>query len=635
MKPEKITGSEVAVPGPAQRATSLTESLPSIGEWFWVTVQEREDDEEEEFQFSVRKFARTKTNRRKRKGSTKPVKRIAEYLMCVEHVASNHVKFNYHKGEYENGVSLSFEDCMKYCRPAPEWRTALENQLEAVKQEMARQTRLLYDEAQKANALPPTNTQFAPTESSPFALAVRTLDPAKEKRTLERLKAKIPVVSKRIKDLAKEQAGLAQMLMLPELNNLYAMQKKLHVVEDKIFTLEVYAGLQEKVKQIADGAPAPADTKITVRQSLLFMDEETLFDFDQGGMDFERLEDFDEWVVKPESMARILPEQRGIVAFRVRRHEKDYGIPTTLWQAWANAEKNMLNFETYLLIRNGERAYRIASSVDFQPRLIPLKDEFGNAFTEVETSRHNFKAGKRDPDIVHRITPDHFDYDEHAEKLRDHLKQYNRVVVLLQGLLDRSECFHPHPPVNLAEQENMINWLNLVRDEEGALGAGSLSQTWEEYRDRCNSTLEPGDFIHTSYQDGRRRHYDAFKGTSNIWTVYKRRNGNKGDVVPYRSTGQGQHHRVETKGRPEEDCVGKDGVEVRWKASELYSYKIHDDYETTYRMWIPLDKVFNVMAYQPGNYKQFLCDRTQKGKYLKWAAPLLSAEKWHQETSTL
>jgi hypothetical protein len=614
------------------KTESIESGLPKIGEWFWVRVEEDPSDT------IYRHAGRHISKRRGKKRKAEP--KFHEHLMCVEHVASNHIQFNRIERESEYTEQISFQDFMMNCRPAPEWRVALENRMEEVRQEMEAQTRRLYEDAQKANALPPSNTQFTPTESAPFALAIRTLDPAKEKGRLTRLKKKIPEVVKSIELLAKEQAGLAKGLMLSELNNLYAMQKKLRVVEDKIFTLEVYAGLQEKVKQIADGEAAGPDTKITVRQSLLFMDEETLIDFDKGGMDFRNLRDFDEWVAKPESMARVLPEPRGLVAFRVRRDEKDYGIPETIWDAWAHMEMNKLNFATYLLIRNGQKVYRIASAVDFQPRLIPLKGEFDDAFSETHTVKYGGWTGGKDnryiPDEKEttRIAPDNFDYDTHAEKLRNHLKQYNRVVVLLQGLLDRSEVFHPHPPINLADQNDMLEWLNLIRDEEGALGAGTLSKTWEEYRDASNAGLEKGDFIYSDYYDHRRRPFQT-KDRPRIIQVKKIRCGNKGDVVQphYTRSGYGGHD-----GRREKECVGIAGVEIEWDGGVRTIYpRWGSSHEKSYtgRMWIPLEYVFNLMAYQPGDYKQFLCDRTQKGKYLQWAGALLSAEQWHPKMSKL
>lgn len=619
-----------------QRAGRITDSLPNIGDYFWVKVEE--DPEDTSYTFIGQKTFKKRGKKRKK------APQITEHLMCIEHIASNHIVFtrchggrdSYSGGVREVGEQLSFEDFMLNCRPAPEWRSVLENRMEQVRDAMVAETKRLYDDAQKANALPPSNSQFVPTESAPFALAVRTSDPVLEKRNLLALQKRIPEVVKNIEQLAREQAALAKMLMMPELTNLYAMQKKLHVVEDKIFTLEIYAGLQEQVKQIREGSAAAPDSRITVRQSLLFMDEETLIDFDKGGMDFRKLDDFDKWVARPENTDRILPEPRGIVALRVRRDPKDYGIPKSLWEALTHCEWHKENFETYLLLRNGEKLYRIASAVDFQPRLIPLRNEFDDAFNN-RSENYNFDTHKRDEEVT-RITPRDFEYDTYTEKLRNHLKQYNRVVVLLQGLLDRSEVFHPHAPINLSEPLAIEEWLNLVRDEEDGLEAGGLVETWEQYQAWANASLDAGDWIFTRYWDGRKRPYNA-EDYPDIIQVLRRRKGTKRDVVPYRSRGYGQYHHVETYGRPEEKCVGIDGVEIEWDGGEYTVYpreRWRGSYDRKYtgHMWIPLTEVFNLMAYKRGDYKKFLCDRTQKGKYLGWAPQLLGAERWLMKKET-
>lgn len=620
---EGTAGAELVRSAAPERTASVRDGLPKIGEWFFVTVTDRE--------WSEKKKDFIESNER-------------EELRCVTHVASNHIVFTrYVPYEHsdrldESTVRYSFTDALQFTRPAPEWKRHLEDEMARITDAIRQQTQLLYEDAMDANALP-TTEQFQPRAESPFALAVRTLDPAKEKRKLMELQKKIPEVVKSIGLLAKEQAATAHNLMLSELGGLWAMQKQLRSVEDKLFTLEVYAGLQEQVKQIADGDPAPVHSKVTVRQSLLYMDEETLIDFDKGGMDFKKLRDFDEWVARPENLARILPEPRGVVAFRVRRHEKDYGVSTSLFEAWAKFEMQRQNWKTYLLLRNGQRVYRIASAVDFQPRLIPLRSEFDDAFCDVSND-YNWETHQHDRS-VRRILPTDFSYDRHAEELRDNLKHYNRVVVLIQGLLDRSEVFHPHAPINLSSENDIAEWLHLVRDEEDGIGAGELSETWEQYRDRCNATLAAGDFIWHNYWDGRKRPGETYKTqhAPNIIQVKRRRKGNKGDGVPYRSSGYGQHHHVITEGRPESECVGIDGVEVEWQwEATVYRrerWRRDEDKTFTGRMWIPLTEVFNLMEYRQGDYKKFLCDRSQKGEYLKWAPQLLNAERWTRKMGAL
>ena len=44
---------------------------------------------------------------------------------------------------------------------------------------------------------------------------------------------------------------------------------------------------------------------------------------------------------------------------------------------------------------------------------------------------------------------------------------------------------------------------------------------------------------------------------------------------------------------------------------------------------LPLDKLFNVSAYKPGDFKQFFKDPRTRARYLEWAPMLLSAEEFH------
>ena len=46
---------------------------------------------------------------------------------------------------------------------------------------------------------------------------------------------------------------------------------------------------------------------------------------------------------------------------------------------------------------------------------------------------------------------------------------------------------------------------------------------------------------------------------------------------------------------------------------------------------VPEEKLFNVSAYKPGDYKQFFQDSRTRAGYLKWAALLLSAEEYQDD----
>jgi len=44
---------------------------------------------------------------------------------------------------------------------------------------------------------------------------------------------------------------------------------------------------------------------------------------------------------------------------------------------------------------------------------------------------------------------------------------------------------------------------------------------------------------------------------------------------------------------------------------------------------VPQNRLFNISAYQPGDFKQFYRDPRTRGDYLRWAHMLLTAEDYH------
>jgi hypothetical protein len=90
-------------------------------------------------------------------------------------------------------------------------------------------------------------------------------------------------------------------------------------------------------------------------------------------------------------------------------------------------------------------------------------------------------------------------YDDIAAKVKQDVEHHNRLVLVLQGLLDRSEVFHPHPPWQLWTADGMAAALVLLYDDARALSGGAPPD-FEAYRARLNATLAAGS--HTVGQQG-------------------------------------------------------------------------------------------------------------------------------------
>ncbi len=536
---------------------------------------------------------------------------IERDLYCVYKVGSNFVGFtkNMHSGT--TGFRLLFDEFEEKCTREKNWKAHLDNKMKQIQSQIRENINLLMREGEKLSLIAQKVEADRQNHKGSLLPAIATINPEKHKKALVEFRdERMPAIQEEIAELSKDFATTSKDLALPDIVRLQEIKKSLEVIEDRIFTIELYCGLQETVHQIATGDPASAETPICIRQQLLFMDEETLFDYNDGGMDFKKLEDFDKWIVDPKNLNRLLPEQKGIVAFRVRRHKKDYGTPSDLIGAWIQFQKAAYNMETYLLIRNGENVYRIASAIQFSPRLVPFRDEIGEKqFKKVD--RWDKDA---EPEI---ITPDDVRYDEHVNKVDTLIKKYNRIFIFIQGLLDRSTVFHPHSRIKLNRPEHMDLWIKCVRDEE--VGLPNKIVTWEEYRDQINKTIRRGNLVYSSWFPDD---YGSYSSRHNYTNYTSQEQAVVDRPRVCKVTG-----------------IRRDRSEVRisWTA-EYYRYGYYDynsyhrrwvdggDTTRTRHLWIPMKEVFNINGYNLGDYKMFLCDRSLRGSYLEWAPQLLTSE---------
>lgn len=243
-----------------------------------------------------------------------------------------------------------------------------------------------------------------------------------------------------------------------------------------ITTIELYLGVDEEIFQLQDGPRASEDTPISFRQQLLYMDEETGH-WKDGGLDFNDIAWFDEWLIKNNNFKNLVPEEKGVVVFRPRRNAKNYGSG----DAWVEALKNIENLDkTYLLIRNGECLFRIyTDKIAIIPRLFPRKKELQqiiDKYNDEEISwRHNAKEKK--------------------EALEDATYHYKQRATLLQGLIDRSEVFAPLPPQrpSIFKQEETPGAIQFIYDDEATLPSGRLP--FEKWWDNINDKIAPGSRI--------------------------------------------------------------------------------------------------------------------------------------------
>lgn len=199
-----------------------------------------------------------------------------------------------------------------------------------------------------------------------------------------------------------------------------------------IYSIELYLGINEELNQFGIGMPAPAEDPICFRQRLLYMDVEMGDPCDDlKGIDFNDIERFDEWLMKPNTYwgklnyELLIPESKCVVIFKVREKDKEYSE-----NPWINFNMNQGNHLTYVLIRNGENIYRIYADIKIGPKLFPDQEELNTLVDKMN--------GEWKPNDGSHV------WDSDKEKAEDEIERYKLNMILLQGIIERTPCFPEH-----------------------------------------------------------------------------------------------------------------------------------------------------------------------------------------------
>lgn len=268
---------------------------------------------------------------------------------------------------------------------------------------------------------------------------------------------------------AKQNQVTLMKLMLERTENemrqvLWKLDEQMKNVKKVISVIQLYLGIDEDIVQLTEGTPAHIETPLTFRQLVLHMDEEVAATHEDG-IDFHDMDKFDKWIRK--NFKKVMPEEKGVVVCRPRRFKKDYGTdPLT------NARMNDGNFTTYVLIRNGNNLYRICNSQTIYPYLFPDENEMLKLHDKMDND-HGFDS----------------------EKAEDEILKYKRNVLMLQGLLDRTEILNPKPVgVNLLNPSTYGDMVNFIYDGTGIISDGKLPYT--DWLKNINAKLGRGDRIY-------------------------------------------------------------------------------------------------------------------------------------------
>jgi hypothetical protein len=492
---------------------------------------------------------------------------------------------------------------------------------------------------------------------------------------------KLPALQEEIDKSNKAMVGWLSAPTMAATAMMKLVKETMVTIDDKIEDVSLYAGIGENCVIVKEGECAPSSEKITLMQRRCYMDEECLLDYLKGGIDIDKVEVFDNWLAKPENMERILPFEKCLVAFRVRRKAKYYGSSNAPMAQFIKSSLDYENKTTYLYIRNGQQLSRLETLIDFDEMLFendaahitqPLMAKKCPDFSKVSTmpkSEFEFlcqrqdelisladkweKANptkqepERDPfgrlrikgvtyqasnprlkeyrnerlDDFHPsswkvLDSDHLYFDDVRKEQEATMRKYNKIAIILQGLMDRSTALSPIPKYDLSKHSDFSQALRLVSDEEMVLTYGE-APSFSEYQARLNSQA-----IEESVWVGQRLHWQLVTARKEQSKEDRKQYGR--DLDPYLLDVNGNTG-------PQLVSLGKRLMPRAGKVTFEWSFRStgrnYGELKTA-KMSVPFSSLLNVSAYKLGDYKQFFRDPRTRHKYIEWAPLMLAAEEF-------
>lgn len=586
-------------------------------------------------------------------------------LVCVVHVGSNYVKVrSVDHGTSSSRVHLDAFDT-EYRR---EWNPDAHIS-EQIRKLQSQLSGLMTEVQQLTSRLSLSENPALVSGGETQALSLRgSAEPVEEyKNALARAKKEeLPALFDAIERTNQDLSTWMRASLIPLEAQAHAYKPLLRRIEDRIFSVELYAGLTESAVKVRDGDPAGNNEKIRLHQRRCYMDEECLVAYKTGGMEFNGIPEFDKWLSESENFERIFPFPRSVVAFRVRRNTKDrHG--NTLFDYIRILEDSKTDESTFLYARNGDRLYRISTSIDFGHELFPdsaqnlmgeklyarvfagrldgviperqylgmVEEEDAREAERVEKLRrapesdrwHLERGIHRESEFYQLFSRESVYYDDILARLQAEMNEHNRLVLVLQGLLDRSEVFHPHPAWSLWDHAGFAAALELVYDSSRALTSGPAPD-FESYRRKLNSTLTRGSIT---------------IGQELAWEVHEAEKENDRAARDWRTQQSSyRHQRFRPYGDPGPGLLARVvSVQPKQKTAtfawekDRISRNSDPDSKTRRTFTCPTSLVLNVGAYIPGDYKRFFADPRTRAEYLKWAPFMLEAEEYHAGNRTV
>lgn len=264
------------------------------------------------------------------------------------------------------------------------------------------------------------------------------------------------------------------------------MRAQLAQMTEVAWSIDLYLGRDEDLTLLRDGAPAPAETPITIRQKVLVMAEESLVLLDRDkstGMDHRNINTWVQWVLAdPAHLDQLLPEPKGVVVLIPTRVKSRSG------NMFEDAARNEANSQAWWLLRNGERLHLLSTDPELRltERVLPRRTEFTEVF---EQRLFGFgRAGER-------LEPGSQEWLKLEARADERRRHYMRIMLVLQGLLDRTSAWAPLPEggVNLLDVRAQTSGkVVLLADDEDSMLLTDGRESFRDWQTRLNAQLRTG-----------------------------------------------------------------------------------------------------------------------------------------------
>ncbi len=242
------------------------------------------------------------------------------------------------------------------------------------------------------------------------------------------------------------------------------MMKKVDDLVKIITVLNLYTGKTVDIYPIIEGKTADPQEPLSLRQRILYMDEELCAELDHEA-DYADVPLFFDALKDPAFRDIVVPEERCVVAVKPKRHEMGYRSG----DAFYDAARESWNKHTYIVLRNGENVWWLESD-DLEV--------WGSAFPHSDFEE-TFRKQMADEStsFMSNIQKEH-------ENVRYRTTKY---MVFLQGLIDVNDFLAP-----MAVKPNLMKGegVALIRDDENLIGTGRKS--WQAFRDEKNALIRRG-----------------------------------------------------------------------------------------------------------------------------------------------